>query len=229
MSKEIESHILELFEVKTFLGSGAYGHVWRVTERSSGREYALKKIFDAFQNEVDAQRTYREISILPQLEHDNIVRLQSVVRARNSRDLYLLFESVETDLHSILGYPCGHSASTSSAPPTCASWPTSSPACSSTCTRRSSSTATSSPATSSSTPTAKVDLLPPSQTLRLRTRQEPHPRGALAPRALRGCRHAVVSVAGAAAGRAELREAHRSVECGLHSGRTCHWGAHLSR
>jgi mitogen-activated protein kinase 15 len=125
MSKEIESHILELFEVKTFLGSGAYGHVWRVTERSSGREYALKKIFDAFQNEVDAQRTYREISVLPQLDHDNVVRLHCVMRAKNSRDLYLLFESVETDLHSILGYLPAHSASTCWVPPTCGSWPTS--------------------------------------------------------------------------------------------------------
>lgn len=59
MSKEIESHILDIFEIKTFLGSGAYGHVWKVVHRENGKDYALKKIFDAFQNDVDAQRTYR--------------------------------------------------------------------------------------------------------------------------------------------------------------------------
>ena len=41
------------------MGSGAYGHVWKVIEKASGALLALKKIFDAFQNEVDSQRTYR--------------------------------------------------------------------------------------------------------------------------------------------------------------------------
>lgn len=59
MSKEIENHILDSFEIKQYLGSGAYGFVWRVIHKESGKEYALKKIFDAFQNNVDAQRTYR--------------------------------------------------------------------------------------------------------------------------------------------------------------------------
>lgn len=110
MSKEIEAHVLEIYHPTSYLGSGAYGHVWKATHLSSGREYALKKIFDAFQNDVDAQRTYREITILPQLEHDNIVKLQEVIRARNGKDIYLVFEFVETDLHSVLGYALGHSA-----------------------------------------------------------------------------------------------------------------------
>lgn len=69
MSKEIEAHVLETYETLTFLGSGAYGHVWKVRHRTTDKEYALKKIFDAFQNDVDAQRTYREVTILPQLDH----------------------------------------------------------------------------------------------------------------------------------------------------------------
>ena len=59
MSKEIDSHLLQLFEVKKLLGSGAYGHVWKVVNKQSGKEQALKKIFDAFHNDIDAQRTYR--------------------------------------------------------------------------------------------------------------------------------------------------------------------------
>jgi hypothetical protein len=35
MSKEIDSHILDIYEIKTFLGSGAYGHVWKVIDRHS--------------------------------------------------------------------------------------------------------------------------------------------------------------------------------------------------
>ena len=59
MSKEIDSQLLQLFEVKKLLGTGAYGHVWKVISRHTGQEHALKKIFDAFHNDVDAQRTYR--------------------------------------------------------------------------------------------------------------------------------------------------------------------------
>ena len=59
MSKEIERHVLDLYNVEKLLGSGAYGHVWKVRDRKSNRELALKKIFDAFQNSTDAQRTYR--------------------------------------------------------------------------------------------------------------------------------------------------------------------------
>jgi mitogen-activated protein kinase 15 len=49
-------------------------------------------IFDAFQNSVDAQRTYREVTILHQLDHDNIVKLHYVIKAKNNKDLYLVFE-----------------------------------------------------------------------------------------------------------------------------------------
>eukprot|EP01079_Euglenida_sp_SAG-EU17-18_P006756 gene6756-1208_t len=40
----------------------------------SATTVALKKIFDAFQNSTDAQRTYREIMLLQALSHGNIVR-----------------------------------------------------------------------------------------------------------------------------------------------------------
>jgi len=48
-----------LYEPKKLLGSGAYGHVWKVIDKKTKETVALKKIFDAFQNSTDAQRTYR--------------------------------------------------------------------------------------------------------------------------------------------------------------------------
>ena len=65
---------------------------------------ALKKIFDAFQHSTDAQRTYREIILLQELQHPNIVRLSQVIRAENDKDLYLVFEFMEADLHNAIGY-----------------------------------------------------------------------------------------------------------------------------
>ncbi len=34
--------------------------------------------------------------------HDNIIRLVDVIKAENNRDLYLVFDYMETDLHSVI-------------------------------------------------------------------------------------------------------------------------------
>ncbi|KAL3925271.1 MAG: hypothetical protein SGPRY_003684, partial [Prymnesium sp.] len=34
--------------------------------------------------------------------HENIVKLQNVLRADNDRDIYLIFEYMETDLHAVI-------------------------------------------------------------------------------------------------------------------------------
>jgi len=44
------------------------------------------------QNSTDAQRTFREVMYLQQLNHSNIIRLFNVLKADNDRDLYLIFE-----------------------------------------------------------------------------------------------------------------------------------------
>jgi len=101
--EEVDAHILERFEIQQKLGKGAYGIVWKVRDKDTGETYALKKIFDAFQNATDAQRTYREIIFLFELtEHDNIVTLHDVIKADNDRDIYLVFEFMETDLHAVI-------------------------------------------------------------------------------------------------------------------------------
>jgi mitogen-activated protein kinase 15 len=54
---------------------------------------ALKKCFDAFRNATDAQRTFREVMYLQELNgHANIIRLLNVVKADNDRDIYLVFD-----------------------------------------------------------------------------------------------------------------------------------------
>lgn len=34
--------------------------------------------------------------------HDNIIRLVNIIRAENDRDIYLVFEYMETDLHAVI-------------------------------------------------------------------------------------------------------------------------------
>ena len=103
MSEEIDKHVTRKYEVAQKLGKGAYGIVWKATDKKSKETVALKKIFDAFQNATDAQRTFREISILQQMDgHENIVQLYNVLKADNDRDIYLIFEYMETDLHAVI-------------------------------------------------------------------------------------------------------------------------------
>jgi|EP00900_Chrysochromulina_parva_P025675 mitogen-activated protein kinase 15 len=103
MTEEIDKHILRKYEIQQKLGKGAYGIVWKAIDKKTTGKVALKKIFDAFQNATDAQRTFREVIFLQQMDrHENIVQLQNVLRADNDRDLYLIFEYMETDLHAVI-------------------------------------------------------------------------------------------------------------------------------
>ena len=74
--------------------------MWKAIDKRSKEVVALKKIFDAFQNATDAQRTFREIMYLQEMTgHDNIIRLGNVLKADNDRDIYLVFEYMGKSSH----------------------------------------------------------------------------------------------------------------------------------
>lgn len=78
---EIDEHILKRFDIQKRLGKGAYGIVWKAIDRKTKDVVAVKKIFDAFRNQTDAQRTFREIMFLRSFkDHPNIVKLLSIHR-----------------------------------------------------------------------------------------------------------------------------------------------------
>lgn len=103
MTEEIEAHVLKKYEILQKLGKGAYGIVWKAIDKRTKEVVALKKNFDAFQNATDAQRTFREVIFLQELAgHENIIRLQNAIRAENDRDIYLVFDFMDTDLHAVI-------------------------------------------------------------------------------------------------------------------------------
>ena len=102
MSEEVDKQVLRRYDILTKLGRGAYGIVWRATDRKSNEVVALKKCFDAFQNATDAQRTFREIMFLRELKHPNIVNLINVMKAENDKDIYLVSDLMESDLHAVI-------------------------------------------------------------------------------------------------------------------------------
>jgi mitogen-activated protein kinase 15 len=63
---------------------------------------AIKKIFNAYSNPIDSKRTWREIYFLCELKHPNIVRVQRVIKALNDRDIYIVAEFIESDLHAVI-------------------------------------------------------------------------------------------------------------------------------
>ncbi|EDV23520.1 uncharacterized protein TRIADDRAFT_50520 [Trichoplax adhaerens] len=103
MSTEIEPHILKKYDIRKRLGKGAYGIVWKAIDRKTNEIVAVKKIFDAFRNQTDAQRTFREIFFLQEFSGlDNIIKLINVIKAENDKDIYLVFEYMDTDLHNVI-------------------------------------------------------------------------------------------------------------------------------
>jgi len=102
-SEELDKHVARCYEIQQRVGKGAYGVVWKAVSVETGEVVAVKKIFDAFQNATDAQRTFREIMFLQELgDHENILKLLDVMKAENNRDIYLVFEYMETDLHAVI-------------------------------------------------------------------------------------------------------------------------------
>ncbi|XP_011905505.1 PREDICTED: mitogen-activated protein kinase 15 isoform X2 [Cercocebus atys] len=89
-----------------WIGDGerqAYGIVWKAVDRRTGEVVAIKKIFDAFRDKTDAQRTFREIMLLQEFgDHPNIISLLDVIQAENDRDIYLVFEFMDTDLNAVI-------------------------------------------------------------------------------------------------------------------------------
>ena len=102
-NEELEAQIQRRYDIIQKIGKGAYGVVFRAQDLETGQIVALKKVFGAFQNATDSQRTYREITILRQLRgHPFVVGLLAVHRAENDSDLYLVFELMETDVHAVI-------------------------------------------------------------------------------------------------------------------------------
>ncbi|VDO19984.1 unnamed protein product [Heligmosomoides polygyrus] len=103
MTEDVDGHVLDKYDIQKRLGKGAYGIVWKAVDRRSKEVVALKKIFDAFRNQTDSQRTFREVMFLQEFgRHPNVIKLFNIHKADNDRDIYLVFEYMEADLHNVI-------------------------------------------------------------------------------------------------------------------------------
>ena len=82
------------------LGEGTYGVVYRAKDQKGQEIYALKKIRLQAEEEGIPSTAIREISLLKELAHVNIVKLYEVLH--NPKKLTLVFEYVEQDLKKVI-------------------------------------------------------------------------------------------------------------------------------
>lgn len=81
------------------LGQGTYGVVYKARDKKENDLVAMKRIKLEVEEEGIPSTTLREISVLRQLRHPNIVLLRDVVQSDGR--LYLVFELVDKDLKKL--------------------------------------------------------------------------------------------------------------------------------
>ncbi|XAR52516.1 Cyclin-dependent kinase [Bertholletia excelsa] len=95
----------DTFEKIDKIGSGTYSNVYKARDTITGKIVALKKVrFDNLEPE-SVRFMAREIIILRQLDHPNIIKLEGLVTSRMSCSLYLVFEYMEHDLAGLAASP----------------------------------------------------------------------------------------------------------------------------
>ena len=101
-----EMFVLEKrYSVLDYLGSGAYGVVCAAFDKKNSEYVAVKKCKKIFHSRTMAKRALREMRILRLLQHDNVISIKRVLQSGKDasfREVYCVFEIMETDLAVII-------------------------------------------------------------------------------------------------------------------------------
>ncbi|CAK1547459.1 unnamed protein product [Leptosia nina] len=100
------SRAMERYEKLAKLGEGSYGLVYKCRNRETGEVVAIKKFVENEDDPLIRKIALREIRMLKNLKHPNLVNLIEVFRRK--RKLHLVFEYCDhTVLHEMEKYPAG--------------------------------------------------------------------------------------------------------------------------
>uniref|UniRef100_A0A671YG81 cyclin-dependent kinase n=1 Tax=Sparus aurata TaxID=8175 RepID=A0A671YG81_SPAAU len=91
---------MDTFQKVEKIGEGTYGVVYKAKNKVTGETVALKKIRLETETEGVPSTAIREISLLKELSHPNIVKLRDVIHTENK--LYLVFEFLHQDLKKFM-------------------------------------------------------------------------------------------------------------------------------
>jgi len=95
--------VLSRYNLLEKLGEGTYGKVYKAEHNETGRHYALKEIPIQYEEEGVPSTAIREVSLLKECDHPNVIRLHEVLSVPSA--LYLVFESLDMDLRMYLKNP----------------------------------------------------------------------------------------------------------------------------
>lgn len=101
----VNFQIDERYEFNKQIGVGSYSIVCSCYDKKEGRNVAVKKVTNVFDDINDARRIFREMKLLRFLNHENIVPLLNVQKPDNKstfNDVYIITELMETDLHRVI-------------------------------------------------------------------------------------------------------------------------------
>ncbi|CAA7043159.1 unnamed protein product [Microthlaspi erraticum] len=93
------------YQIQEVIGKGSYGVVGSAIDTHTGERVAIKKINDVFDHISDATRILREIKLLRLLLHPDVVEIKHIMLPpcrREFRDVYVVFELMESDLHQVI-------------------------------------------------------------------------------------------------------------------------------
>ncbi|CAN6244723.1 unnamed protein product [Urochloa humidicola] len=88
----------DTFERLDKIGQGTYSNVYKARDLQTGKIVALKRVRFVNMDPDSVRFMAREIHILRQLDHPNVIKLEGIVTSRLSHSLYLVFEYMEHDL-----------------------------------------------------------------------------------------------------------------------------------
>lgn len=91
---------LSKYEIEGKCGEGTYGVVQKARNKDTDSIVALKYIKLESEDEGIPSTAIREIALLKELQHPNIVSLQDIVL--ESSQLILIFEFLDQDLYNII-------------------------------------------------------------------------------------------------------------------------------
>ncbi|EXC11699.1 Mitogen-activated protein kinase 19 [Morus notabilis] len=93
------------YKILEVVGKGSYGVVCAAIDTHTGEKVAIKKINDVFEHLSDAIRILREVKLLRLLRHPDIVEIKRIMlppSKREFRDIFVVFELMESDLHQVI-------------------------------------------------------------------------------------------------------------------------------
>lgn len=99
--------ILPDFQAVRKIGSGSYSTVFEAIHTPTGQRVAIKREERIFNDLLDCKRVLREIRLLKELKHPNVVRLLDVRAPKGliPDTIYLVLELAELDLKAVIRSP----------------------------------------------------------------------------------------------------------------------------